>query len=96
MSHVVPVVSEDSLLRAPPVLEAPKTLVMDSGPAQTHASISVLSAPFDGFPHGEIVWPEMLVMEVRCSKLVHGFSPEIKVNGPSNVLAGIGREHDKA
>src|SRR4030042_1805483 len=87
----------EGVLGGPPSgLKLEKPHVFRFGPAEVKALVSVPSVPLDGFPHDEIVCPEVLVPPVGGPVLVKGLLPEVEKDGAGNVFPLMGCKHHKA
>src|SRR5438445_205330 len=52
--------------------ESPQSFVVDRGPAQVQALKSIRSIALNGFPHDQVVGPEMLKFIIGSAELIEG------------------------
>lgn len=80
LPQVVPVISDDPFLHAPPGLEPPEPIVVRFRPAQTEGPITVIAGPSDRLPHDQVACPEMLKCPVRGSVFVKDLISEREID----------------
>ncbi len=78
LDKVVLVIRDSFLLRAEAKFETPQPFIGQRCPAQVQARKTLGNARLDGFPHHEVVGPQMLERIVGGAELVEGLPPVVE------------------
>ena len=77
VQHVVP---DRALCRCPTGLELIQPLVFDLRSSETQGGIPILQIPANGFPHDQVVCPEVEMVLVGSTVFVESFPSRMKVD----------------
>ena len=84
LDKVVLVIGDSFLLRAEAKFETPQPFVAQRCPAQVQARKSFGGARLDGFPHHEVVGPQMLKSIVGGAELIEGLTSVVEEHSSSH------------
>ena len=76
--EIIPMILKSSFESTPETLVMKKPVIPLFGPAKIQRFEPVLSIPIHGFPHDQIVRPQVLVGHIRSAVLEYRSSPEMK------------------
>ena len=95
--EVISVIMDGLLGRSPAGFKLDEALVFGLGPSKTKTFIPVLRVPLYGFPHDEIVWPQVMEVCIRSSVFENRLLAKMEIDRPCDIflIEGSKNNHSK-